>query len=433
MEELLKREGSKPVNTDVESTKRAQSSPFAVRNFRLLWSGETISLMGDQFYMLALSWLIIQLTGSGIAVGTILMAGGIPRVLFMLVGGAMTDRLSPRTLMIISNAVRGVLTLILTLLVLTSTVQLWMLYVLAVAFGTADAFFHPAYMAIVPAIVDPEQLEASNAIVQGSGLITQAIGPGIAGLLVSIPIVGTVIAFAFDTLTFFVTTGTLSMMHGTGISQATQAKSQPHSNILSDIAEGFRSVGRDPVLPPLLVIIAVINFMFTGPMSVGPTKLAQVRFVEGVQALGWIGSAFGIGALVGMVLGGVVKPKKFGLLSLMVIGISGLCLAIIGLSQQLWVATLASAAMGATVGVCQRALHYLDATARRSRNDGPHHEHGHAGLARTRTHFKRTGRIACRSECDRYVCWRWCVANAYCRCLGTQSASAQYPELAVSG
>src|SRR5260221_5228065 len=95
MEELLKREGSKPVNTDVESTKRAQSSPFAVRNFRLLWSGETISLMGDQFYMLALSWLIIQLTGSGIAVRTILMAGGNSPMLFLLVRGADVGRPVP--------------------------------------------------------------------------------------------------------------------------------------------------------------------------------------------------------------------------------------------------------------------------------------------------------------------------------------------------
>src|SRR5260221_11049744 len=90
MEELLKREGSKPVNTDVERTKRAQSSPFAVRNFCMLWSAETISPMGNQFYMLALSWLIFPLTGSGIAVGTSLMPGGVPRVLFLWVAVPMT-------------------------------------------------------------------------------------------------------------------------------------------------------------------------------------------------------------------------------------------------------------------------------------------------------------------------------------------------------
>src|SRR5258708_36194603 len=100
MEELLKREGSKPVNTDVESTKRAQSSPFAVRNFRLLWSGETISLMGDQFYMLALSWLIIQLTSSGIAVGTILMAGCIRRQTFLACIRGMQASLSLRSLVV---------------------------------------------------------------------------------------------------------------------------------------------------------------------------------------------------------------------------------------------------------------------------------------------------------------------------------------------
>src|SRR5262245_59136331 len=91
--------------------------PLAIRNFRLLWLAEGVSLLGDQFHYVALSWLTLQITGSGLALGTVLMVSAIPRLLFMLVGGAISDRISPRTLMLASNLLRGVVVGILALLV----------------------------------------------------------------------------------------------------------------------------------------------------------------------------------------------------------------------------------------------------------------------------------------------------------------------------
>src|SRR5580765_8736171 len=85
------------------------ASPLSVRNFRLLWIGEGISLLGDQFYMIALPWLVLQLTGSALALGTIMALASVPRALFMLVGGAFVDRFSPRSVMIASNVARLVL------------------------------------------------------------------------------------------------------------------------------------------------------------------------------------------------------------------------------------------------------------------------------------------------------------------------------------
>src|SRR5262245_36852983 len=104
-------------------------SPLKVRDFRLLWIGENISLLGSQFSMIAMPWLALKLTGSPLVLGTILMVGGIPRALFMLVGGALTDRFSARQLMLGSNGLRAVLTLIFAALVLLNAIQLWMLYV----------------------------------------------------------------------------------------------------------------------------------------------------------------------------------------------------------------------------------------------------------------------------------------------------------------
>src|SRR5512143_460864 len=122
----------------------ARASPTTIlrnSNFRLLWIGEGISLLGDQFYMIALPWLVLSLTGNALAVGTVMAMAGIPRALFMLVGGALTDRFTPRKLMINSNLARMILTCLLAALVMTNLIQLWMLYMFALLFGLADAFF----------------------------------------------------------------------------------------------------------------------------------------------------------------------------------------------------------------------------------------------------------------------------------------------------
>src|SRR5215831_10772213 len=107
----------------------SMSSVLRISNFRLLWIGEGISLLGDQFYMIALPWLVLQLTGSALALGTIMALASIPRAVFMLVGGAFVDRFSPRSVMIWSNFARFVLVGLLSALVLTGTIRIEMLYV----------------------------------------------------------------------------------------------------------------------------------------------------------------------------------------------------------------------------------------------------------------------------------------------------------------
>src|SRR3954449_6540557 len=101
------------------------------RNFRLLWIGEAISGLGDQFAMIALPWLALVLTGSGLALGSVLALMAVPRAALMVVGGAYVDRLSPRRVMLVSNAVRFVAVGALGLVVVSGGAQLWMLYAFA--------------------------------------------------------------------------------------------------------------------------------------------------------------------------------------------------------------------------------------------------------------------------------------------------------------
>jgi MFS family permease len=136
-----------------------QLRPLSKKSFRFLWLGQSVSILGDQFYFIALTWLTLQLTGSGLALGTVLMAAAIPRAIFMLVGGVLSDKASPRNLMMASNAIRALLVGLFTALVFLGTTQLWHLYVLSVAFGTVDAFFYPASRAIIPKLVDKDELK----------------------------------------------------------------------------------------------------------------------------------------------------------------------------------------------------------------------------------------------------------------------------------
>jgi MFS family permease len=132
--------------------------PLRVRDFRLLFGGESVSVLGDYFHFVALAWLTLQLTGSGPALGSVLMVAAIPRAVFVLLGGALSDRFSPRSLMLYSNAFRGVVVGILAVLVLTGTAELWHLFIFAGIFGVVDALFYPAVNTILPMLVDEETL-----------------------------------------------------------------------------------------------------------------------------------------------------------------------------------------------------------------------------------------------------------------------------------
>src|SRR5206468_4815017 len=175
-----------PMITKTAVSVEKPASPLSVPSFRLQWIGECISLRGYQFYLIALPCLVLQLTGSALALGAILALASIPRAVFMLVGGAFVDRYSPRSVMLASNAARLVLVALMSGLVLTNQIQLWMLYGFALAFGLADAFYYPAQSAIVPQVLPVEQLQAGNTFVQGTAQLSLFLGPLLAGGLIAL-------------------------------------------------------------------------------------------------------------------------------------------------------------------------------------------------------------------------------------------------------
>ena len=110
-------------------------SLFSNRNFRLLAIGQLISALGDQFYLVAIPWLALQMTGSALTAGTVLAVASVPRALFMLLGGAVTDRFSARKVLLAANGLQAVFIGLLSLVVLSGRVELWLVYLVALATG----------------------------------------------------------------------------------------------------------------------------------------------------------------------------------------------------------------------------------------------------------------------------------------------------------
>ena len=323
-------------------------TPLRRRDFGLVFSGETVSMLGDQFHFVALAWLALQLTGSGLALGTVLMTAGVPRAIFMLVGGAFSDRLSPRSLMLVSNAVRAVIVGGLAALVLTHHAELWQLYVFAAVFGLVDAFFWPALNTIVPMLCAEDELPASNALMQGSQQLTGLVGPALAGVLVAAVQTGP--AFAIDAASFAVAATAVYLVRGGRRSGAADGSATGARQILHTIGEGIAFAWHEPAIRSLLVLTAAFNFAFTGPISVGIAWMARESW-GGSAAFGILFSAFGGGALVGaLVAGSLARVRHLGWVTLGIASVDGVALAGLGLAPNAPVAFAILLGMGVGIG-----------------------------------------------------------------------------------
>lgn len=327
----------------------AMLQPLRLHDFRLVFTGESISLIGDQFHFVALAWLVLQLTGSGVALGTVLMVAAIPRAAFMLLGGALSDRFSPRSLMLVSNVIRGVVVGVLAALVISGNAQLWMLYGLALIFGVVDGIFHPALNTIVPMLVSERQLPQANALVQITQQLSGLIGPAIAGLVVAAVQTGP--AFAVDAVSFGVAALALAFVLGGRRAAPTASEEQPAEGLLATIGSGLRYAWSDPAVRSLIFLVAAFNFAFTGPMQVGLPYLANSRYDGGPALLGVMFSAFGVGAVAGAALAGSIKHvPRLGLVTLAIAAGLGIGVGVIGVAPNIAVALAAMVAIGLGAG-----------------------------------------------------------------------------------
>ena len=326
---------------NTSSKKNPMAKVFGIRDFRLLFSGATTSMLGDQFALIATPWLVLKLTGDPLALGIVLALEGIPRAIFILLGGAITDRISPRIIMLTADVIRFVLTALMALVVFTGAVEMWMLYAFGLGFGLVAGFAIPAGNSIVPMLVEGQDLQAGNSAMMGVSQVVGFVGPTIAGILIgslSQSPLGIGLAFAIDAVSFAVSAVCLWLMHGGGKRQPDGSVEK--ESVWASILAGIKYLWDDKPLRLMFLVITAVNFLFVGPLLVGIPVLANQRLPEGAVAFGLLISAYAGGNLAGYLLAGAL-PRPTGnamrVFLIVLLAAFGLALGSFGFLRSTWV------------------------------------------------------------------------------------------------
>jgi MFS family permease len=270
---------------------RRTFAAFAVHNFRLYFGGQVVSVSGAWMQRVAQSWLVLELTDSGAAVGAITAVQFLPILLLAPAGGLVADRLDKRKVLYVTQSLAAVIALSLGVLVLAEVVELWMVFALALALGLVGSVDNPTRNSFVMEMVGRSKL--ANAVALNSVLVNSArvIGPAIGGLL--IVTVGIGWCFVLNAATYLVFITAIQMMRDDDIDRV-----EPERRERGQLRGALRYVADQPVLMATLVMSAVIG-LFAYEFEVVLPLLARFTFEGDADTFGSMFAAMGVGAVVG--------------------------------------------------------------------------------------------------------------------------------------
>ncbi|MET7685697.1 MFS transporter [Streptomyces sp. NPDC005423] len=325
-------------------------APARHRPFQLLWLGQSLSLLGDGFSVVAFSWITLQLTGSTLALGYVLAFQAVPRALLTLVGGSLADSWSTRTLMVASSWTRAGLMAGVGLAGLNGQLTVWTLCAAAAAFGAVDAFFQPARVSILPSVVDEELLTPANALL-GTGARTAAVvGPAVGGVVIAVT--RAPVAFLVDAVCFALCGWCVaSIRTRPRAARARADEAKERTPLGARIREGVTYTFRDPRLRTIVALDTAVNFCYAGPFTVGFATLADQILRGGPATLGVLNGSLAGGAILGTLAGGALGGRpRVGLLVAALAGWLGAGMAVLGLVHSTPAVVGTVLAMGFAIG-----------------------------------------------------------------------------------
>jgi MFS family permease len=304
--------------------------------FRLLWLGQATSAIGTSLVPVALAFAVIDLTGSASALGIVLSAGLVSRVLLLLFGGVVADRLPRQSVMLGGDLLRTASQGTVAVLLLSGRAEIWQLLVLFALYGAGDAFFSPASTGLVPDTVRADRLQQANALLSLSRSVAWAVGPVLSGLLVAG--VGPGWVFAIDAATFAASSASLALLRLPRVLDAL-----PHGTLLVDLRGGWQEIRRRAWVWTSVLRFGITNLAIAPVFVLGPF-VAQDS-LGGATAWGLIGTAGGVGAVLGDAAALRLRPRR----PLMV---GGLAMSLLALEPALLAlpASTAAIAVAAALG-----------------------------------------------------------------------------------
>ena len=316
---------------------------FKSRDFRLLWTGQAISLLGDTAFIVALGWRTFTLTGSARSLAIVLTLQGLGLLSTVLLGGALADRYDRRTLMLVSDAARFGVIGALAVVDASGHLSLGILAGLAFAEGLATGFFTPALGGLVPLVVEQPGLGSANALIGMARQASLLIGPTFAGLLYGFA--GSTVVFGFNAFSYLISFG---FVFATRPRAAERAESV---GTLREIWAGIRYVTEIPWLWVTITLFAFVLMFQWAPIQVLTPKLVREHYDLGVGAYGLVFSAIGAGMILGTVLFGHFNPtRRRGLTSYLIWMLNSVLVIVFALSPWYPAAVVASFLRGICIG-----------------------------------------------------------------------------------
>ena len=318
---------------------------FSHRPFALLWTGQTTSRLGDNLYRIALAWWVLEKTGSATAMGTVLIFSQVPLLIFILIGGIVVDRFPRIRIMFLSDILSGTVVILIALFSWLDVLQIWHIYIASLLFGFVEAFFFPAYQAVIPQIVPPDMLTSANALNGLSQRIMGVIGPIVGASLVAVG--GTSLTFGLDALSFFASAFCVFPILRAGLYEMPKKEDSATTEIkprrtikeeikrgIADLREGWNAIITIPWIWITILIFGVLNIMEGSPRAVAMPFLIKDELGADVAVLGWFGSAFSVGYVVcALWLGQYKRLRRRGLLGYLPIMVNGIMLLLFGLKS----------------------------------------------------------------------------------------------------
>jgi MFS family permease len=293
-----------------------------LREFRLLFIGQGVSVLGDRMVAVALAFAVIELGGSVSEVGLVLAAGWAPLALTVLAGGVVADRTSRRAVMVTADLVRIASQGAMAALVIAGAAEIWMLAALAGITGAATGFFNPASTGLLPEVVPADELQPANAMRATALSGSEILGPLVAGILVAAAGAGW--AIAVDAATFAVSAACLTMLR-----LAAREEREP-TPFLTDLRDGWAAFRSRRWVWTFVSYFAIGNMLWGAWSALGPT--VADRDLGGAAVWGTILGAVGVGALVGSILATRARPRRPLLFVAMLEGLFALPLAFLAVA-----------------------------------------------------------------------------------------------------
>jgi MFS family permease len=312
-------------------------TPLRHRDFRLLWSGMCISLMGDGIFVVAMAWQVYALSNAPTALSLVGIAMTVPTIMFLLLGGVVSDRLDRRRVMLAADLTRGVAVGLLAVLSLTGLLELWHVVAIVAVYGAGAAFFGPAFDAIVPDVLPASELSRANSLDQFVRPVALRLaGPALGGLLIDA--VGVGAAFAFDAMSFAISALALLTMS----TRAPRPSATPVS-VGADIRTGMRYVRGHVWLWATFATAAVAYLLFMGPAEVLLPFLVKNELGGSASDLGLVFAAGGIGSVgCAVIMGQRGLPKRDITFMYLAWAAATVAVAGYGLASAVWQLMLAS-------------------------------------------------------------------------------------------